>query len=165
MWLTTWQTVQLGQYPSTQAIRAALTAKNVKLSSWPEELIDGVPLATKSQTVRLALVRPSQLFPGRNVRLTTIFKEVTTRLGGSLCSPEVGLILHLQVDTDYHTLYAVAMEPLVVADKSQVLFSVENGIGSSYRMLRGLDGNRNRVWNQHGDLCLDYFVVQIKDDA
>jgi hypothetical protein len=162
--LKLWQEVRLGEYKSTQAIREALSAAGVRLSSWPEELIDQVPLATAPKTIRLAVVRPSELFPGQHVRLNTIYNEAE-RLSGIKCSPEVALILHLQVQTVYSTLYAVAMEPIRTADgKYLVLFSVENGIGSSYRWLRGLDGNPNMVWNPHNDPHLDTIVVQIKDD-
>ena len=160
--LKTWNEVRLGQYPSTQAIRAALEADSIKLGSWPEELMDQVPLAGEPRTVRLAVVRPSVLFPGRHVKLGTIYRKAELQ-GGIKCPAEVGLVLHLQVVTPPRSVYAIAMEPMT-SDGYRVLFSVENGIGSSYRWLRGLEGNPNKVWNPGDDPGLDQIVVQIKDD-
>lgn len=163
MRLEIWNQVRLGQYPSTQAIREELINRRIQISSWPEELIDQVPLASEPKIIRLAVIRPSQLFPGRHVRLSTIYQRVL-KLGGNKCPAEVALVLHLQVGTSPSSLYAVAMEPMVTADgKYKVLLSVENGIGSSYRWLRGLDGNPNQVWNPHDDPHRDYIIVTIND--
>lgn len=164
--LKDWTTVTIGAYPTIQAIRAALGVADIHLSTWPEKLIDQVPLATEQRIIRLAVVKPSVLFSGRRVRLGTIYQEIE-RQGGTLCPPEVGLILHLQLAIAYSTLYVIAMEPLVVEEvkkRFQVIFSVENGIGTSGLWLRGLEGNLSKVWNPYNDPHLDTFVVQIKDD-
>ena len=142
------------------AVREALYRNDIRLGSWANELLDQVPLATEPRTVRLAAVQPSLLFPGRHVRLKTIYKEVA-KLGGSPCPAEVGLVLHLQVATPACSIYAIAMEPMVNKDEVYTMFSVENGIGSSSRWLRGLEGNLNCIWNLYDDPHLDQIVVMI----
>jgi hypothetical protein len=127
--LSTWKTISLGTFTSTNAMFNALDDRDIHIGDLADEILHR-PAFTISKVrmdMDLAVLSVNQLSPGKQSSLAAIFARVR-KLGYALCPPEVAVQLRLQYnDQPIGEFLDIAMEPIATYEGALVGLSVGNG--------------------------------------
>jgi len=139
-----WKIVKIGGFRNADEVRKVLGNAGMNISSYADDILGKIPLATEETEIALALVSLSDLGLGSRASRGDIY-ERAGELGLRKCPKEVGPQLRRQYDDQPEGEWViVASEPIADSDGDFELFFVArdgNGLwlDSDY-------GNSDRFW-------------------
>lgn len=144
----TWRTVKLGEYPTRESLKSALTDAGHKISDWAKDILGKPAFKISPDLTDLELVRVSvgELGFKSGAKLKDIYDRAW-EWGLMLCPPEVGPQLRLQYkDQPKGEWLLIAMEPISASAGDLDVFRVRRHDGGA-SWLSAFYGNPDFVWD------------------
>ncbi len=135
--LNVWKTLTLDRFDSVDAIEKALTRKNISVSKFALEVLQGIPLVKDQQKIELIKISPRYLgFTVRDQAQREVILDRAKKIGLRLVPPQVGsqvLLEDPQAPNECveEGMY-IGMNPVSTARGESGIFAIEGTLHAEY---------------------------------